>query len=89
MSESEIFLDVRTREEYEAGCIPNAIHIDVLNEDVFREKIQQLNKKESYMLYCRTENRSKRAQEIMSELGFLNIDILSGGYELWKQRTLL
>ena len=67
-----IILDVRTREEYLAGNIPNAINIDVLSQD-FKSKIDMLDKNKEYLVYCRSGNRSAIASSIMSTNGFLNI----------------
>ena len=67
-----IILDVRTREEYLAGNIPNSINIDVLSQD-FKSKIDMLDKNKEYLVYCRSGNRSAIASSIMSTNGFLNI----------------
>ncbi|MBW5397723.1 rhodanese-like domain-containing protein [Brachyspira pilosicoli] len=67
-----IILDVRTREEYLAGNIPNSINIDVLSQD-FKSKIDMLDKNKEYLVYCRSGNRSTIASSIMSTNGFLNI----------------
>ena len=67
-----IILDVRTREEYLAGNIPNSINIDVLSQD-FKSKIDMLDKNKEYLIYCRSGNRSAIASSIMSTNGFLNI----------------
>lgn len=67
-----IILDVRTREEYLAGNIPNSINVDVLSQD-FKSKIDMLDKNKEYLVYCRSGNRSAIASSIMSTNGFLNI----------------
>ena len=67
-----VILDVRTREEYLSGNIPNAINIDVLSQD-FKSKIDMLDKNKEYLVYCRSGNRSAIASSIMSTNGFLNI----------------
>lgn len=67
-----VILDVRTREEYLAGNIPNSINIDVLSQD-FKSKIDMLDKNKEYLVYCRSGNRSTIASSIMSTNGFLNI----------------
>ena len=67
-----VILDVRTREEYLTGNIPNSINIDVLSQD-FKSKIDMLDKNKEYLIYCRSGNRSAIASSIMSTNGFLNI----------------
>lgn len=76
-----IILDVRTREEYLSGNIPNSINIDVLSQD-FKSKIDMLNKNKEYLIYCRSGNRSSIASSIMSTNGFINIYNLENiGYQ--------
>ena len=76
-----IILDVRTREEYLSGNIPNSINIDVLSQD-FKSKIDMLDKNKEYLIYCRSGNRSSIASSIMSTNGFINIYNLENiGYQ--------
>lgn len=76
-----VILDVRTREEYLSGNIPNAINIDVLSQD-FKSKIDMLDKNKEYLIYCRSGNRSTIASSIMSTNGFINIYNLENiGYQ--------
>ncbi|WP_286033264.1 rhodanese-like domain-containing protein [Brachyspira pilosicoli] len=76
-----VILDVRTREEYLSGNIPNAINIDVLSQD-FKSKIDILDKNKEYLIYCRSGNRSSIASSIMSTNGFINIYNLENiGYQ--------
>lgn len=76
-----VILDVRTREEYLSGNIPNAINIDVLSQD-FKSKIDMLDKNKEYLIYCRSGNRSSIASSIMSTNGFINIYNLENiGYQ--------
>jgi len=44
-------LDIRTPEEMVEGYIPGAGNVDFLAED-FKEKIQELDKSKTYLLYC-------------------------------------
>ena len=76
-----VILDVRTREEYLSGNIPNAINIDVLSQD-FKSKLDTLDKNKEYLIYCRSGNRSSIASSIMSTNGFINIYNLENiGYQ--------
>lgn len=80
-STNMVILDVRTREEYLSGNIPNAINIDVLSQD-FKSKIDMLDKNKEYLIYCRSGNRSIIASSIMSTNGFINIYNLENiGYQ--------
>lgn len=80
-STNMVILDVRTREEYLSGNIPNSINIDVLSQD-FKSKIDMLDKNKEYLIYCRSGNRSSIASSIMSTNGFINIYNLENiGYQ--------
>jgi rhodanese-related sulfurtransferase len=63
---------VRTPEELSGGVIGHPINIDIYSHD-FSQKINELDKKKTYLVYCRSGNRSKTALEIMKQLGFENV----------------
>ena len=79
-----IVLDVRSSLEAAQGSIPNSEQINILNPS-FRSKLDKLDKGKSYLVYCRSGQRSANACGIMSELGFKNLHNLSGGIIAWKQ----
>ncbi len=78
-----VFLDVRTPKEVAQGKIPGALQIDVKNSN-FKEEVSKLDKSKTYIVYCRSGNRSVRASAIMIDLGFENIINMEGGYNAWK-----
>ena len=71
-----IFLDVRTKEEYDDGHVENAINIDIY-DPAFMEKIGALDKNEDYSVYCQSGARSGQAIAIMSKLGFTSLKNLN------------
>ena len=79
-----IILDVRTPEEFKSGHIENAILIDYKSGD-FKDKISKLNKKKTYLVYCRAGGRSAGAIGIMKDLNFTNLYHLYEGMEIWKK----
>jgi rhodanese-related sulfurtransferase len=62
-------IDVRTPEEYASGHIPGAKNINYHAED-FQAQLMKLDKRKSYVVYCRSGNRSGKAVIIMKKLGF-------------------
>ena len=78
-----IILDVRTPEEFKIEHIENAILIDYRSGD-FKDKINQLDKKKTYLVYCRGGGRSAGAIEIMKDLDFISLYHLYEGMEIWK-----
>ena len=67
-----VVLDVRTLGEYAEVHIPQAVHIDI-NNDEFEEKIAQLDKNKTYVVHCRSGARSHAASELMLEMGFTDV----------------
>ncbi|MFC2092736.1 rhodanese-like domain-containing protein [Bacteroidota bacterium] len=83
---SFVILDVRTPEEYNSGHIENSVLIDY-RSDTFREEINELDKNNTYMIYCRTGGRSAYALNMMKELGFDNAYNMLGGITLWEKES--
>jgi len=79
-----VILDVRTAEEVEIGRIPNAMHIDIYQGQVFIDEIKKLDKSKKYYVYCRAGARSAQACAVMNQLGFENAFNLIGGFAQWK-----
>jgi rhodanese-related sulfurtransferase len=74
-----VVLDVRTANEYSGGKIGKAINIDVMQSS-FASKTEPLDKKKTYIVYCKSGMRSERAATIMCKMGFENVHNLKGGY---------
>lgn len=80
-----ILLDVRTPGEISDGKISNALEIDYFGDD-FAAKIDQLNKDDHYIIYCKSGGRSAKSVAIMKEKGFTKCTNLEGGYTAWSAR---
>ena len=83
--ESIFVLDVRTVEEASEGKVEGAMVIDVKKDD-FTQKVDLLKKETTYLVYCRSGNRSQKAVEIMKNLGFEHIYHMDGGYLAWSDK---
>jgi rhodanese-related sulfurtransferase len=77
-----VIIDVRTPEEFADGHIENAINLD-FRSDGFRNEIERLDRYKTYLIYCRSGNRSRGALEVMVEVGFMNLYHLSTGILGW------
>ena len=75
-------IDVRTPSEYAAGTIEGALNIDVQAAD-FADRVGELPKDDTYVVYCRSGNRSAAAIDIMKDLGFTSL-IDGGAYTSLK-----
>lgn len=80
-----VILDVRTPEEYNNGHIEKALNIDYNSVD-FQDKIKELDKKKTYLVYCRTGGRSAKSIAIMKNLNFNNLYHVYEGIEKWKKK---
>lgn len=72
-----LFVDVRTRQEFEAGNIPGSINIP---REELRERIGELPKDRDLVLLCRSGVRSYAACRVLKQSGFVRLANLSGGY---------
>ena len=79
-----IILDVRTAEEFSAGHIENATNIDFYSE-TFSEDLDDLDKNKTYLIYCRTANRSGQALPLMKDLDFIEVYNMLGGIVEWEE----
>ena len=79
-----VLLDVRTRKEFDAERIAGAVIVDY-NSPSFRDEIAKLDRSKSYLVYCRTGNRTNGAVKVMRELGFPNVSVFPGGITQWKE----
>ena len=77
-------VDVRTKLEYNAGHIENAMNIDFFDRANFAENFAGFNRDQPIYVYCRSGNRSQRSAKKLAKLGFKKIYDLKGGYKAWK-----
>ena len=72
MIDERVVIDVRTPAEYAQGHVAGAVNIDV--EDAsFGALIEELDKDDAYLVYCRSGRRSAIAAEQMAQAGFTDI----------------
>jgi phage shock protein E len=72
-------VDVRTPEEFADGHLEGAVNIDVQADD-FADRVGELAREESYVVYCASGNRATGAVETMAGLGFTDV-VNGGGYD--------
>jgi len=79
-----VLLDIRTAAEVEAGHISGAETLDYYAA-TFEDDLAQLNRDGTYLIYCRTGNRTGKAFRIMTDLGFDKVYDLDGGITEWMR----
>lgn len=79
-----IWIDVRTKEEYDVGHLPGAVHIPY---EQITDKISQVtqDKNAVIQLYCRSGRRSGIALESLQAAGYSKASN-AGGYDALKTK---
>jgi rhodanese-related sulfurtransferase len=78
-----VIVDVRTVTEFDDGHIDGAINIPV---DEIGDKLDELDKDDELLVYCRTGNRSGRAVGILKDAGYTRIYHMHEGISVWIQQ---
>lgn len=78
-------IDVREKEEFAEVHIPGAVNIP-LSE--LSHRIQEIDRDKELILVCRSGNRSAKACEYLSFLGFDKINNMAGGMLEWDGEIL-
>ncbi len=82
-----MLLDVRTEDEYRSGHLVDAVNIDFYSEN-FREKLDALDREDTYVIYCKSGGRSGQTLKMMEELGFRRVYNIIGGIQNWQRNNL-
>jgi len=81
-----VIVDVREQQEFEESHIPGALHVprghlESRIEGAAKDRSQRV------VLYCASGNRSAlAAKTLQDELGYENVESMTGGITLWKDR---
>jgi rhodanese-related sulfurtransferase len=76
-------IDVRTLPERKALSIPNSEHVPL---DQFQARINEFNKENTYLIYCRIGVRSLTATNYLKQHG-INAINMEGGILEWEKLT--
>jgi molybdopterin/thiamine biosynthesis adenylyltransferase/rhodanese-related sulfurtransferase len=81
-----VIVDVRETEEFAAGHIPGAKHIPRSHLES-RIEGAVADRSAHVILYCQSGNRSAwAARTMLDDLGYENVESMTGGITLWKDR---
>ena len=81
--EDHIVLDVRMPQEKAEGTVPGNLLINFFDSD-FSSRVSKLDPSKTYLIYCRSGNRSSQACTLMASMGFEKLYNLQGGIGAWK-----
>jgi molybdopterin/thiamine biosynthesis adenylyltransferase len=81
-----VVIDVREAEEWSTGHIPGARHVP---KSFLESRIEGSapERDQHVILYCQSGNRSAwAARTLIDDLGYSNVESMTGGITLWKDR---
>jgi molybdopterin/thiamine biosynthesis adenylyltransferase/rhodanese-related sulfurtransferase len=86
LSNGAVVVDVREPEEWAAGHIPGAKHVP---KSYLETRIEGAvpDRSQHVILYCASGSRSAwAARTLIEDLGYQNVESMTGGFTLWKDR---
>jgi len=76
-------LDIRTPGEFQSGHLAKSIPIDFYSP-TFADQLNRLDKTKTYLVYCRTGNRSTKSLELFKKLKYQKVYHMASGISAWK-----
>lgn len=84
--EKFVLIDVREDAELkETGVIETMIHVPLGSLSLDAMNIRGISKTDEVVVYCRSGNRSRRAYDLLTALGFSNVKSMRGGMIHWLE----
>jgi rhodanese-related sulfurtransferase len=86
-SRDAVIVDVREKDEWDEGHIPDAIHMSrgTIELDI-EEKVPNTNA--MVICHCGGGGRSALAAESLQRMGYKNVRSMAGGFKAWKAAGL-
>lgn len=86
--EDVVVLDIRTPPEVEQARIAeDVLHLD-FHAPEFPQQLSELDRSRTYLMYCRSGQRSGNARAMMEDLGFQDVVDVRGGLIAWVDAGL-
>ncbi len=82
IKEEDIFIDVRTKSEFEKGSIEGAVNIPL---DELRDNLEKIDNTKTVYITCQVGLRGYLAEQILRNNNYKKVFNLSGGYRHYKQ----
>jgi rhodanese-related sulfurtransferase len=77
-----IILDIRTPGEFDRGHVQGARNID-FNAQSFAKEFRSLDRKKTYLIYCRSGNRSRQLMRAVEKMNFKQVFHMRSGLVDW------
>jgi rhodanese-related sulfurtransferase len=82
--EATVVVDVREADEFAAGHIPGAVHFSRGMLEFRFSAMPALQSRDiKIVLYWKTSGRAALAGAALQDMGYLNIQNISGGFDAW------
>ena len=80
-----IIIDVRTPREFKSGHIEKAILLDYYSK-TYTDELKRLDKTKTYLIYCRTGNRTGKTMKMIKNMGFSRVYNMAKGIKGWRSK---
>jgi rhodanese-related sulfurtransferase len=82
-----VIVDVREKDEWDEGHIPDAVHMSrgTIELDI-EEKVPDTNA--TIICHCGGGGRSALAAETLQKMGYKNVRSMAGGFKAWRAAGL-
>jgi phage shock protein E len=82
-----VIIDVREKDEWDEGHIPDAIHLSRGTIELeIEEKVPDMNT--TIICHCGGGGRSALVAESLQKMGYKNVRSMAGGFKAWKEAGL-
>lgn len=82
--EASVLVDVREADEFAAGHVPGSVHISRGMLEFRFSGMPALQSRDiKIVLYCKTSGRAALAGVALQDMGYLNLQNISGGFDAW------
>ena len=83
-SNNGLIIDVRRLKDFKMGHLNKSIHIDFKKKSTFKNYFAKINKYQALYIYCNSGSTSQSALKLLTNMGFLSVYKLKGGYSNWS-----
>lgn len=80
-----VVLDVRTKAEYDEGCLKGAKLIPITDKDFLEKVKKEIQPDQPVLVYCRVGGRSAQAVKVLQDAGYVDLKELGGGVIAWRK----
>lgn len=79
-----VVLDVRTREEFDAGHIPGAV---LIPHDELGPRVDELSwpRDAEIVVHCQSGRRAELAEAVLRDAGYTRVRDLDGHWQAWRE----